>query len=78
MIDRVKRMGSPLPTSGRARVQTSARRNALLGGAALGIVFMSIGAPGSAQAACIATGTILTCTGALGGGVEATNPIELL
>lgn len=78
MIDRVKRIGSPILTSGRARGQTSARRNSLLGGAALGIVFLAIGVPGTAQAACLTTGTILTCNGELGNGVDATNPIELL
>ncbi|MDN2581716.1 autotransporter outer membrane beta-barrel domain-containing protein [Aquibium sp. ELW1220] len=50
----------------------------MLGGAALGLVFLALGAPGDAYAACSINGTIQTCTGLLGDGVVATSPIETL
>ena len=55
-----------------------ARRHALLSGAALTTVFLFLGAPGEAQAACSIVGTTQTCTGLLGDGVVATNPVETL
>ncbi|MDN2580994.1 autotransporter domain-containing protein [Aquibium sp. ELW1220] len=55
-----------------------ARRRSLLSGAALTTVFLCLGAPGSAQAACSIDGTTQTCTGLLGDGVAATSPVETL
>lgn len=74
MIDRVKRSG----VQQRTRGGSGARRHALLGGAALCVVFMTVGTPGDANAACSINGTIQTCTGLLGDGVSATNPVETL
>jgi hypothetical protein len=78
MIDRLTRIGSSLPTSGLPSGTTATRRNSLLGGAALSLVFLALGAPGDAYAACSVNGTIQTCTGLLGDGVAATTPIETL
>jgi len=78
MIDRVERNGRPYPIATRSRGRTATRRNALLGGAALGLVFLVIGTPGDAEAACSIVGTTQTCTGLLGDGVVATNPVETL
>jgi hypothetical protein len=68
--------------SGRGGVRTGtggpARRHALLSGVALTTVFLFLGAPGEAQAACSIVGTTQTCTGLLGDGVVATNPVETL
>ncbi|RST86918.1 autotransporter domain-containing protein [Aquibium carbonis] len=51
---------------------------ALLSGAALGTVFLALGMPAPAEAACLADGTTLTCTGDLGAGVIVADPIERL
>ncbi|MFN3547319.1 MAG: autotransporter domain-containing protein [Mesorhizobium sp.] len=60
------------------RAGIASRRAALLSGAALTTVFLVLGAPGTANAACSTIGTTLTCSGALGAGVSATDPIETL
>ncbi|WP_187967969.1 autotransporter outer membrane beta-barrel domain-containing protein [Aquibium microcysteis] len=78
MMDRVKHSGSPAQAGSLTGGRSAARRNALLGGAALCVVFMTIGTPGDANAACSINGTIQTCTGLLGDGVSATNPVETL
>ena len=49
-----------------------------MSGAALTTVFLVLGTPGTADAACNTIGTTLTCSGALGAGVSATDPIQTL
>ena len=80
MIEVDSRVGGRATAGGArvARARNKARRNALLSGAALGTVFLALGTPGQANAACLTAGTILTCTGDVAGGVLATDPIELV
>jgi hypothetical protein len=78
MNDVVARGGSSLAGLSKAAGRKPARRRSLLSGAALTTVFLCLGAPGSAQAACSIDGTTQTCTGLLGDGVAATSPVETL
>ncbi|WP_187972758.1 autotransporter domain-containing protein [Aquibium microcysteis] len=72
----VARQGSS-PSGGSAG-RRAGRKHALLSGAALTTIFLCFGTPGEAQAACSIAGTTQTCTGLLGDGVVATNPVETL
>lgn len=78
MIDVVSRGGFSALIADSAGGKKPSRRNALLCSAALSTVLLSLATPGDANASCSIDGTVQTCTGFLGNGVVATNPVETL
>jgi outer membrane autotransporter protein len=80
MVEVASRFGNPTAAVGGTRMagaRKASRRNALLSGVALGTVFLALGAPGQANAACV-PGTTTICTGDLGAGVVVTDPTQIL